>query len=265
MNLRKSTLKISKMDCSAEEQLLRMKLSGDPTIHRLTFDLPGRKLIVLHEKEIDLILKQIDGLNLGTSLLESEIVHDVSGIEEKNDSRLLWRVLLINAFCFVLELATGIIAGSIGLVADSLDMLADTLVYSLSLYAVGGTIVRKKRIAKLSGYLQIALAIFGFVEVFRRFFESDSVPDVWLMISISLIALLGNVVCLKILQLSKSKEAHMKASMIFTSNDVVANFGVVIAGILVYVTGSNRPDLIIGSIIFVVVMRGAFRILQLAK
>jgi len=66
-----------------------------------------------------------------------------------------------------------------------------------------------------------------------------------------------------LLQKSKSKEAHMKASMIFTSNDVIINVGVVLAGILVLLTNSKYPDLIIGSIIFLIVTRGAFRILRL--
>ena len=57
----------------------------------------------------------------------------------------------------------------------------------------------------------------------------------------------------------------MKASMIFTSNDVVINLGVIIAGILVNYLSSNKPDLIIGTIVFVLVIQGAFRILKLSK
>ena len=57
----------------------------------------------------------------------------------------------------------------------------------------------------------------------------------------------------------------MQASMIFTSNDVIANIGVMAAGVLVYVTGSNKPDLIIGILVFILVGRGAFRILSLSR
>lgn len=57
----------------------------------------------------------------------------------------------------------------------------------------------------------------------------------------------------------------MKASMIFTSNDVIINLGVIAAGALVYVTGSNKPDLLVGTIVFVIVIRGALRILKLGK
>jgi Co/Zn/Cd efflux system component len=90
-------------------------------------------------------------------------------------------------------------------------------------------------------------------------------PDYRIMIGVSVLALIANAVCLFLLQKSKSKEAHMKASMIFTSNDVIINIGVILAGVLVVLTNSKYPDLIIGSIVFLIVVRGAFRILKLGK
>ena len=85
------------------------------------------------------------------------------------------------------------------------------------------------------------------------------------MIYISILALIANAICLFLLQRSKSKEAHMRASMIFTSNDVIINLGVIIAGIMVNWLSSNKPDLIIGTIVFALVIQGAFRILKLSK
>ena len=55
----------------------------------------------------------------------------------------------------------------------------------------------------------------------------------------------------------------MKASMIFTSNDVIINLGVIVAGLLVNVLNSNKPDLIIGTVVFILVVQGARRILKL--
>ncbi|MBZ4676233.1 MAG: cation transporter, partial [Anaerophaga sp.] len=152
-----------------------------------------------------------------------------------------------------------------GLVADSLDMLADALVYGLSLWAVGSTVIRKKKVAKLSGYFQLALALSGLSEVIRRFISFVEVPDFQTMIIVSVLALIANSVCLYLLQRSKSNEAHMKATMIFTSNDIIINTGVIVAGVLVLMTQSKYPDLIIGAIVFLIVVRGAFRILKLGK
>ena len=85
------------------------------------------------------------------------------------------------------------------------------------------------------------------------------------MIGVSIFALLGNGLCLYLLQKSKSKEAHMQASMIFTNNDIIINLGVILAGTMVYFTESNKPDLIIGIIIFMLVIQGSIRILKLGK
>jgi Co/Zn/Cd efflux system component len=55
----------------------------------------------------------------------------------------------------------------------------------------------------------------------------------------------------------------MKASWIFSANDVIANIGLILAAVLVAWTGSRYPDLIIGTIIGFVVLDGARRILKL--
>lgn len=179
--------------------------------------------------------------------------------------KLLSAVLIINFGFFLVEMLTGVISGSMGLVADSLDMLADAFVYALSLFAVSGPVARKKGVAKVSGFIQLTLALLGFAEVLRRFLGYDIPPDFSTMIVVSAFALFGNATCLYLLQKSKSQEAHMKASMIFTSNDVIINIGVIGAGVLVHWLDSNKPDLIIGTIVFALVIRGAIRILSLAK
>lgn len=55
----------------------------------------------------------------------------------------------------------------------------------------------------------------------------------------------------------------MQASMIFTSNDVIINLGVITAGVLGF--GSGICDLVISATVFVIVMLGAVRILRLAQ
>jgi len=255
------------MDCASEESMVRMKLDGVVGIQVLDFNIPNRKLTVIHEGNLDAIKESIDSLNFSSSLESTEILDSTQAIVESTDvqSSLLWKVLIINFGFFLIEIVTGLISRSMGLVADSLDMLADALVYGLSLFAVGSTVIMKRRIAGISGYFQLTLAVVGFVEVVRRFFGYEEVPDFKLMIIVSVFALIANAICLYLLQKSKSQEAHMRASMIFTSNDVIINLGVMIAGTLVYILESKYPDLIIGGIVFVLVTRGAFSILKLSK
>ena len=90
-------------------------------------------------------------------------------------------------------------------------------------------------------------------------------PDFQTMILVSIFALMANILSLYLLQKTKSKEAHLQASMIFTSNDIIVNGGVIVAGILVSLLNSKIPDLLIGAIVFTFVIRGSFRILKLAK
>ncbi len=264
--MNKTIFEITKMDCPSEENLIRMKLDGIPSIANLDFDIPNRKLTVFHSGETVQIEKSVIELNLGGQKLTTEKTDQTEFKENSNQKKLLWTVLAINFAFFVIEMTTGLISKSMGLVADSLDMLADSFVYGISLFAVGGTLIRKKRIAKIAGYFQITLAVIGFAEVLRRFFGAEKLPDFTTMIFVSILALIANGICLYLLQKSKSKEeAHMKASMIFTSNDVIINLGVITAGLLVNWLNSNKPDLIIGTIVFVLVIQGAVRILKLGK
>jgi len=254
------------MDCPSEENLIRMKLDEISSIKYLDFDIQNRKLTVFHSGNIDQIEMFLAALNLGENKISTEQTNQTDFKENTNQKKLLWAVLLINFAFFIIEMTSGLISKSMGLVADSLDMLADSFVYGISLFAVGGTLIKKKRIAKIAGYFQIVLAIVGFAEVLRRFFNAKTLPDFSTMIIVSIFALFANGICLYILQKSKSKEdAHMKASMIFTSNDVIINLGVIIAGILVHWLSSSTPDLIIGTIVFVLVIQGAIRILKLSR
>ena len=264
--MKKTIFEISKMDCPSEENLIRMKLDSFSSIANLDFDIPNRKLTIYHHGETAPIEIAIIELGLGGIKLSTEETDQTEFSEDINQKRLLWSVLVINFVFFLLEMATGLISKSMGLVADSLDMLADSFVYGISLFAVGGSLIKKKKIAKLAGYFQITLAIIGFWEVLRRFFTEEKLPDFLTMIVVSVLALIANGICLYLMQKSKSKkEAHMQASLIFTSNDIIINLGVIVAGVLVSWLNSSKPDLIIGSIVFILVIQGAFRILKISK
>ena len=263
--MQKTTFTIPKMDCASEENLIRLKLDGVQGVKNLDFDIPGRRLTVFHEGPLDLIESSIASLNLGGKKERTEESDQCKFEEPARQRRLLWAVLAINFSFFLIEMATGLSSRSMGLVADSLDMLADSLVYGISLFAVGGTQARKRGVARLAGYFQIALAVVGLAEVLRRFFGAEEMPDFSTMIIVSGLALLANAACLYLLQRSKSEEAHMRASAIFTSNDVIVNLGVMTAGLLVRWLESGMPDLVIGAIVFIVVMRGAVKILKLGK
>lgn len=265
--MNKSIFKISKMDCLSEEQIIRMNLEAIPEVKSLIFDISNKELTIIHQTKPEIILSRLEELNLDTSFVSNIKVDNLSkeNYNEGQDKKLLWRVFLINFSFFIVEVLLGIIAYSMGLVADGLDMLADSFVYALALLAVGKSMMFKKKIARLSGYFQIFLAILGLVEVIKRFIGVEEYPHFVLMISVSILALIGNYICLYLLQKSQNKEAHMEASKIFTSNDIIINIGVVLAGGLVFLTESIYPDLVIGVVIFFIVIKGAMNILKISK
>ena len=258
--------KIDKMDCPSEENLIRMKFEELTQIKHLEFDLNHRELTVFHKLGIEEIEECLKQLNLGHKKLYTKKSNRQSFDQNTDQRKVLWSVLIINLVFFILEMGYGLVSKSMGLVADSLDMLADSFVYAISLIAVGKSLTHKKTVAKIAGYFQIILALIGFGEVIRRTIYSVEFPNYLTMIIISVLALVGNALFLYLLQKSKDKdEAHIKASLIFTSNDVVINLGVIVAGLMVYWLNSNMPDLIIGAIVFFIVSKGAIRILSLSK
>ena len=247
--MKKTIFNIAKMDCPSEEQLIRMRLKDVSDIYELQFDIAGRCLTVYHDNQDTTILQVLEPLNFDSHIISTEVIFDkivFNKPDERLEKRLLYQVLMINFVFFIIECSVGIFANSMGLIADSLDMLADSFVYILALSAIGMTLAYKKRVAFLAGITQIILALFG-------------------MIGTAFLALIANWLCLYLLSKNQNKEAHIKASMIFTSNDIIINIGVIAAGALTLLTHSSYPDLIIGMIVFVIVLFGARNILKLAK
>ncbi|MFP2956506.1 cation transporter [Myxococcus sp. 1LA] len=246
-----------------------MTLEGLPMVRALAFNLPERRLTVWHARgTASAVAGRLEPLGLGAQLVEThggaaaEEGMPEAGEDAGTEARTLWVLLAINGIMFVAELVAGWLVQSTGLLADSLDMLADAMVYGLGLYAVGRTAAHKLRAAHLSGYLQIALALGALFEVGRRFLFGSEPEPTW-MLGVASLALAANVTCLLLIFRHRKGGAHMKASYIFSTNDVLANLGVIAAGILVALTKSPYPDLLVGLGIAMLVLSGAIRILRL--
>lgn len=260
----KSQFHIEKMDCPSEENLIRLKLGSNESINQLEFNIPLRKLLIYHDGEVEPIVQSIESLKLGSQYLKSEVLENYKTVKDNSQRKVLWIVLILNFGFFIIEFTGGFFSKSMGLIADSLDMLADAFVYGMSLLVVGKSQLKKKLVAKLSGYIQISLALLGLLELLRRFFWVTENPDYRTMILLSILALITNGICLRLLSKGNNEEEHMKASLIFTSNDIIINAGVILAGGLVLWFQSPFPDLLIGLLVFIIVLRGGFRILKLA-
>lgn len=266
-SLTETILEVPQMDCAAEERLVRMALGRASSVLRLDFDLPASRVTVLHQGDPEALLDLLSPLNLGAHIADSHPTTAVAGLPpsaSRSEAASLKILLAINAFMFVAESAAGWLAESTGLIADSLDMFADAAVYGVSLFAVGRSANLQARAARLSGYLQLLLALGAVSEVIRRF-AVGSDPEPPYMIGVAFVALLANVTCMALIAKHREGAVHMRASWIFSTNDVIANLGVILAGALVAWTRSPLPDLVVGILIAGVVVAGAPRILKLAR
>ena len=173
-------------------------------------------------------------------------------------------VLAINAAMFVAEFGAGWIAQSTGLIADSFDMLADALVYGLSLAAVSRSDRGKAKTATMSGVFQVTLGLVALAEVVRRTLVGSD-PEPSYMIGVAAVALVANAICLRVIARHRDEGVHMRASYIFSQNDVLANLAVVTSGLLVVATGAPVWDLAVGAGIGLLVLSGGYRILRAAR
>ena len=182
-------------------------------------------------------------------------------IKDQSQRQVLYWLLGINATMFVIEMGIGLLADSTALIADSLDMLADAVVYGVALYAIGKSLLHKANAARISGFFQMALGVLIIIDIVRRSIYGSE-PVSGLMMAMGAVALIANVICLVIIRKQRNEEVHMRASWIFSANDVIANLGVISAGVLVFWLDSRWPDLVIGVIVSCVVLRGAKMILE---
>ena len=264
--MQKTSVNIKRMDCPSEIKMIEGLMENLDPSAKMVFDLESRTVQFYHSVDKDQILDSLKAISLPGDLISSQEVseNDIPDIAPSVEAKTLKYLLGINLTMFVVEIILGFYAESTGLLADGLDMLADSFVYGLSLYAVGKSIVMKHKAAYFSGIMQISLGLLCLVEVGRKFyFGSEPLSNY--MIVVSVIALIANLWCLILIHKHKDGEVHMKASWIFSANDVIVNTGVIFSGALVYFLKSNVPDLIIGGIVSLVVIRGGISIIKLSK
>jgi len=262
--MNKTRFSVPKMDCGAEEQLVRMTIDGQPGVHRIDSDLRARELVITHEGNPRDIAGLLAPLNLGAEIMvtESSELDATQSLDKEDEARTLKIVLAINAGMFVGELIGAFLADSSALLADSLDMFADATVYGIALFGVHRAKNIQFKAARLTGVLQLLLALGAFAEVVRRLIFG-STPEAPIMAMVALAALAANVTSMWLLARHRGGGAHMKASWICTQTDVIANLGVIAAALLVYISQSALPDLVVAAMIAFVVLNGAIRILRL--
>ena len=175
--------------------------------------------------------------------------------------RTLWIVLWLNVALAVGFLFAGYFADSNALLANGLDNASDALVYVLSLFALSRSRVWKRNAARLSGGLLLLFAAGVIADAIRRFLEGSE-PGGIEMMGMAAIAAVVNLICLRLLQNLQQKDVNLRAATTFSFNDFVANGGIIVAGLVVMLTGANWPDLLVGVAVAGIAIYGGIDILR---
>lgn len=170
-------------------------------------------------------------------------------------------VLAINAVMFVVELTAGLIAGSTALLSDSLDNLGDALTYGLSIYAISKDARAKAKVALFKGLLILLAALFVLAQVgYRALYGATPLFEA--MGAVSLLALIGNSVCLALLWKHRTADVNMSSVWECSRNDIAGNIAVLVASAAVWLTGSRWPDLLVGSLLSAWLLLSSARVLK---
>lgn len=174
--------------------------------------------------------------------------------------RVLLAVLAINLAMFFIEFGTGLVARSSALQADAVDMLGDAIVYGLSLWAVNRGPRWEAGAALVKGLLILAFFVFIVFEVINKLVNGVP-PSSSLMLAFGGLALAANLGCLALLWRFRRLNINMKSTFECSRNDVAANLGVLAAAAGVALSGRGWPDIVVGSLIALLFLRSAIRVI----
>jgi Co/Zn/Cd efflux system component len=183
---------------------------------------------------------------------------------ERDPEIALWWAFGINLTMFFLEQVYGWIGESRALLGDSVDMLGDSGFYLITILAIGKTPLFGARAAYLKGISMAFFTLLAITSGGYRFFNPQ-MPDANIIGVVGALALCANFICAAILMKFRDRNINMRSVWLCTRNDVIANFGVLIAAAGVYFTNSSWPDLAIGAIIGLIILKSSLQILKESK
>jgi cation diffusion facilitator family transporter len=182
----------------------------------------------------------------------------------KNHQLVLGLALTINAGMFFTEAIYGWLSESRALFADSLDMLGDAILLGSSIFVVKRSEKCRTTVSLIKGLLMGVFSFFILASVIYRYLY-PGLPEAFTMGIIGGLALTANLFCAFLIYRYRSDDINMKSVWLCTRNDVLANFGVLVAAWGVVFTNSFWPDLIAGTLISILIFRSSLKIIQEAS
>ena len=191
--------------------------------------------------------------------------------ETISNYRRLKFTLAIVLVIMVAEIIGGIFSSSLALLGDAGHMLVDALALGLSLFAM--TIAQLPATAtKTFGYHRIEIlaalangiilvlvSVYIFYEAYQRFLEPPVVRTP-LMLTVAIIGLCANLGGIILLNKASQRSLNIKAAFWHIMGDTISSVGVIIAGIIILLTGWYIADTVAALVIGVIILWGAGKI-----
>jgi Co/Zn/Cd efflux system component len=174
-------------------------------------------------------------------------------------------VVLLNLSYFGVEFGVALAIGSVSLFADSIDFLEDASVNLLILLALGWSAVRR---AQLGTALSLVLLVPGFATLYTAWdkFNSPAPPSPMPLSIAGAGAMAVNLICALMLARYREHAGSLtRAAFLSARNDVLANVGIIIAGLLTAYSTTIWPDLIVGLVITIINADAAYEVWTAAR
>jgi cobalt-zinc-cadmium efflux system protein len=187
-------------------------------------------------------------------------------------TRLGWALAVTGTF-MVLEVAGGVISGSLALLADAGHMLTDTA--ALALAWLAAQLARRPTDSRRSyGYHRAqvlaafvnALALFAVVawilfEAVERLLTPRDIEG-GTMLGVALLGLLANVVVYRILHSDAEDNINVAAARLHVLGDLLGSIGAMIAAIVIIKTGWTPIDPLLSVFVALLIVRSAWSVLR---
>ncbi|MEX2241956.1 MAG: cation transporter [Burkholderiales bacterium] len=162
--------------------------------------------------------------------------------------RVLSAALALNVAMFLVEIVSGVVAGSSSLLADAVDFAGDAANYALSLGALALVPALRSRVALLKGFSMGGYGVFV-LGITAWHALRGTLPEATTMGAVALLALAVNAGVAAMLYRYRAGDADMRSVWLCSRNDAIANVAVLLAAAGVLGSGSGWPDWLVAALL----------------
>ena len=170
---------------------------------------------------------------------------------------------IINLIMLTADLFYGLMMNSASLLSDAANNSGDAFILGSSLFVLSSTTSVKNRLALLKGIIMTVFGLWAFYHVYLGLI-GDSQLSGGIISFVGVLSLIGNTSVALMMNQHQHKDLNFKSAFICCRNDAIASAGIILAGLLVLLTRSFWPDIIIGSVIATIVCFGGIKIIRLS-